>query len=83
MFSATQLRIERAVLEHHRDVAVAWANAVDIAVADVDGAGIERLESRSMRMVDFLEPEGPTSTSSSPSAMSRLRLSTAAVSVPG
>src|ERR671914_1568195 len=33
--------------------------------------------------VDFPDPEGPTSTSSSPSAMSRLRLSTAGVSVPG
>src|SRR5918995_1185850 len=33
--------------------------------------------------VDFPDPEGPTSTRSSPPAMSRLRLSTAGVSVPG
>src|SRR5918992_4682193 len=33
--------------------------------------------------VDFPDPEGPTSTRSSPSAMSRLRVSTAGVSVPG
>src|SRR5919201_5183594 len=32
--------------------------------------------------VDLPEPEGPTSTSSSPSAMSRLSLSTAAIDVP-
>src|SRR5918992_2225081 len=33
--------------------------------------------------VDFPDPDGPTRTRSSPSAMSRLRLSTAGVSVPG
>src|ERR671915_1790756 len=33
--------------------------------------------------VDFPDPDGPTRTRSSPSAMSRLRLSTAGLSVPG
>jgi hypothetical protein len=39
-----QLRIQRVVLEDHGDVAVARAHVGDVAVADADRAGIERLE---------------------------------------
>ena len=36
--------IERVGLEHHRDVAILWRDVVDIAPADLDGAGTLALE---------------------------------------
>ena len=39
-----ELRIQGVVLEHHRDVAVAWAHAADVTLADQDAPGVERLE---------------------------------------
>ena len=39
-----QVRVERVVLEHHRDVAALGRVVADVAVADVDGAGVDLLE---------------------------------------
>jgi hypothetical protein len=40
------LRIERVILEHHRDVALARSDLVHDALADPDAPGAERLEAR-------------------------------------
>ncbi len=40
------LRIERVILEHHRDVALARRDVVDDPLADPDAPGTERLEAR-------------------------------------
>jgi hypothetical protein len=40
------VRVERVVLEHHRDVAVAWRQVVDLPLADPDLALAHVLESR-------------------------------------
>jgi hypothetical protein len=39
-----EVRVERVVLEHHRDVAVAGAHAADVTIADEDAAAVERLQ---------------------------------------
>ena len=39
-----ELRVQRVVLEHHGDVAVARPHVADVAIADVDRAGVERFE---------------------------------------
>src|SRR5205823_56542 len=41
-----EMRIQRVVLKHHRDVAVSRFELVDAAVADPDFARVERLEAR-------------------------------------
>ena len=41
-----EMRIERVVLEHHRDVAGGRLEAVDPAIADPDRAGVELFEPR-------------------------------------
>ena len=41
-----EMRIERVVLKHHRDVALARREVRDVAVVDADGARGHRLEAR-------------------------------------
>ena len=62
------LRIERVVLEHHRDVAVLRVEVVDHAVPDGDVAGGDR-DSPATRLsvVVLPQPGGPTSATNSPS----------------
>ena len=67
-----QMRIERIVLEHHGDVPLARRQVVDprppIAISpavDVSSPAIMR------SVVDLPQPDGPTRTTNSPSAMSR------------
>ena len=73
------VRVERVVLEHHRDVALLRRLLRDVGVADPDRA--RRVTSSSpaieRRSVVLPQPDGPTSTMNSPSAMSRLTSSTA------
>ena len=67
------VRIERVVLEHHRDVAVGGLDLVDDAAADVDLAAGDGLEPATMRSsVDLPQPDGPTSTQNWPSPTSTL-----------
>ena len=65
------LRVQRVVLEDHRDVAVAGRDAVDHAVADPRSRPPEIASSpASIRSAVVLpEPDGPTSTMNSPSAI--------------
>ena len=54
------LRVERVVLEDHRDVALARRDVVDDALADADVAGRERLEAREQAERRRLpRPRGP------------------------
>ena len=67
---AVMCGIERVVLEHHRDVALLRREVVHDAVADADRRRRSRVSSpaTSRSTVDLPQPDGPTSTTSSPSA---------------
>jgi hypothetical protein len=68
------VRIERVVLEHHRDVAVARRHLVHHALADAQLAVADVLEPGDhAQRVDLPQPDGPTSTMNSPSACDRAR----------
>ena len=74
------VRIEGVVLEHHRDVPIARGKAVDDLVPDPDLAVRDLLEPATMRSAFvFPQPDGPTSTISSPSGISSDRSTTATV----
>jgi hypothetical protein len=63
------VRVQRVVLEHHRDVAVLGLELVDHAVADDDLARRDGLRARDHAQERRLAaPEGPTMTMNSPSA---------------
>ena len=65
------VRIERVVLEHHRDVALLRRHAVHDAAADRDLAlpVISSSPAIMRSSVDLPQPDGPTSTQNSPSAI--------------
>ena len=70
--------IERVVLEHHGDVAVFRLQVVDDAVADGDVPPVMSSSPAIMRsVVDLPQPDGPTSTTNSWSAICRLKSLTA------
>jgi hypothetical protein len=65
------MRVERVVLEHHGDVAVHRLHVVDPLAADPDLAEVTVSSPATMRSsVDLPQPDGPTITMNSPSAMS-------------
>ena len=76
-----QVRVERVVLEHHGDVAVARRHVVDDRVADAQTVPAVMVSSpASMRSAVVLpQPDGPTSTMNSPSAIARSMSATARV----
>jgi hypothetical protein len=66
------VRIQRVVLEHHRDVPIPRCEIVHDVVADPDDALGDVLKLATIRnAVDFPEPEGPTRIMNSPSAIAR------------
>ena len=66
------VRIERVVLKHHREVALACAEIVDDPPPiDTVPSVMSSSPAIMRRMVDLPQPEGPTSTTNSPSAISR------------
>ena len=66
------VRVERVVLEHHGDVAVARRVVVDHAAVDGDLAARDGSRPAIIRrMVHLPQPEGPTSTTNSPSPISK------------
>ncbi len=66
------MRIERVILEHHGDVAVARAHVVDDPRADLDRAFAGLLEAGDGAQERALAAAaGPTSTANSPSATIR------------
>ena len=73
MFPRTvRLRVQRVALEHHGDVPVLRGGVGDVAPADGDRPSVTSSRPATMRSsVDLPHPDGPTSTSSSPSATSR------------
>ena len=73
MFLADRhVRIERVVLEHHGDVAVARAHVVDDLAADLDRAVVMSSSPAMVRSSVLLpQPDGPTSTVNSPSGIER------------
>ena len=76
MFSRTRhVRVERVVLEHHRDVAVARRQIGDVAVADRGSCPSVISSSPAIirSSVDLPQPDGPTSTMNSPSAIVEAR----------
>ena len=75
--------VERVVLEHHGDVAVFRLQAVHDPVADGDGAALMSSSPAIMRsVVDLPQPDGPTRTTNSWSAMCRLKSFTATTPPP-
>ena len=75
------VRVERVVLEHHRDVAILGRHVVDDPVADEDAAVGDLFQAREQRRLVVLpQPDGPTSTRNSLSAISRFRSLTATTS---
>src|SRR3979490_2595055 len=68
------MRIERIILEHHRDVAFLGLDVVDYLVADRNRAGGDVFSSpASIRnKVDLPQPEGPTRTTNAPSSIGTL-----------
>jgi hypothetical protein len=85
MLSATgHVRVERVVLEHHGDVAVLGRDVGDVAVADRIAPPSTSSSPASIRSeVDLPQPDGPTRTRNSPSAISRFSASTAGCVAPG
>ena len=78
-----QMRIERVVLKDHRHVAV-LGGASCVALADLNRAGIELLESgHHAERCGLSAPGRPDEDMNSPSAMSRSSASTAGSSFPG
>src|SRR5665647_3121498 len=74
------VRVERVVLEHHGDVAVPRRHVVDDLLADGDRARGDGLEpGEHAQRGGLAQPEGPTSTTNSPSATTRLMSDTACV----
>ena len=74
------VRVQGVVLEHHRDVAVLGRHVGDVAAADRDLAALSSSRPAIMRSsVDLPQPDGPTRTRNSPSAISRSIPATAAV----
>ena len=73
------VRVERVVLKHHGDVAVARRDVVHEPVADVDLAAGRLLPARRPSAASSILPQplGPTSTMNSPSAISRFTSRTA------
>src|SRR5579871_5316004 len=66
------MRVQRVVLEHHRDVAILGRHIVDQLVADIDLARSRPSSPAIIRNVVVLpQPDGPTSTINSRSAISR------------
>jgi hypothetical protein len=64
------VRVERVVLEHHRDVAVLGLDLVHHLAGDRDLALGDRLQPAIiLSSVDLPQPEGPTITMNSPSAI--------------
>jgi len=75
-----QVRIQRVALKHHRDVPVARRHVVDDAVGDETRPAVMLSSPATMRSAVVLpQPDGPTRTMNSPSAMSRSRPLTAVV----
>ncbi len=73
-----QVRIQRAVLEDHGDVALAGRQAVQHPPAQDDAAAAGGSRPAIIRSTVVLpQPEGPTNTSTSPAATSSERSSTA------
>lgn len=67
------MRIERVVLEHHRNSAIFRLHFGDTLAVDPDIARRYPLQSSTIRNnVDFPQPDGPTITINSPSATSRV-----------
>ena len=67
------MRVERVILEDHGDVAVLGMNVVDPPAGDRDIARRSPISSPAIMRsnVDLPQPEGPSSTTKEPSAMSR------------
>ena len=81
MFSAHgHVWVERIGLEHHGDVAVLGQHVGDVDLAEADLPGmISSSPATILSAVVLPQPDGPTSTISSPSAISRFSSSTACV----
>ncbi len=75
----TPMRIERIVLEHHSNVALAGAEPVDDLIADDNVAAGDVLQSgdRCATLLDLPQPEGPTKTTNSLSSIVKLMPRTA------
>lgn len=67
-----QIGVERIILKHHRDVPLARAQIVDDCAADRDRTVVRVLKTGDGSQKCALpQPDGPTSTANSPSAMVR------------
>jgi hypothetical protein len=76
--SDAHVRIEGIVLEHHSHIALLRRPRVHDPAIDQDLAGAGRLEAAAMRStVDLPQPDGPTTTRSSPSGTWSVRSQTA------
>jgi hypothetical protein len=72
------VRVERIVLEHHRDVAIARRQVVDDRSPMRSSPSLISSRPAIIRSaVDLPQPDGPTSTMNSPSSISRSSESTA------
>jgi hypothetical protein len=67
------VRVQRVALEHHRDVAVLGLQVVDDLAVDQDLAAADLLQpGQHAQQRALAAARGPTSTTNSPSAMSKL-----------